>query len=102
MIDLNKKLQLSNNAVLREEHFGGLIFNKKDKSIMELNKFSYILLSDIECGHSGNQLLKKANSLNISEDDIIKYLNDLYHLELICYASAICSYRIDIRNNKKM
>lgn len=84
MLDLTKSIKLSEYAVLRKEHFGGLLFSKKDKSIMELNHFSYELLAMADKSVTGYQLIDRARSMDISDDEVLSLLKKLSEMELIC------------------
>jgi len=84
MLDLTKSIKLSEYAVLRKEHFGGLLFSKKDKSIMELNHLSYELIAMIDKSADSDQLINSARSMDIEENEVLSLLNELSEMELIC------------------
>lgn len=84
MINFQNNLKLSNYAVLRKEHFGGLLFNKKDKSISELNQASYSLLFELKGGCPINQIIEKVESLGITTEEVVGFLKELASMELIC------------------
>jgi DNA-binding MarR family transcriptional regulator len=83
MFNFKNNLKLSEYAVLRKEHFGGLLFNKKDKSIMELNPHSFSILSQIERGLTSHQILEQAETLGITKEEVVDFIDKLAVMELI-------------------
>lgn len=73
-----EELMLSDAVVLRKESFGGLIFNKDNWSIGELNETAYFMLSIIEMERRPHKISEITDlvsaSFNISNDEDLDHI----------------------------
>jgi len=71
-----KKIKIEKDIIIREENFGGLLFNRKKRELFELNKSGFFIINEINKNTPPEEIiLKMVKKYNLPKSKAEKDFN---------------------------